>query len=150
MVIATDLNGLLERTLPALGYELVDCERSKYGQVRVFIDKPGGITVDDCASVSHHLTRLFAVEGVEFDRLEISSPGLDRPLKRLSDFTRFTGHKVKVKLFAAEQGRKKFIGRIAAVTGDQVQFVIEDEGKEALEMTLSLTVIERARLVPDI
>ena len=67
---------LLERTLPPLGYELVDWEGAPGGRlVRVFIDKPEGVTVDDCARVSNHLTRLFAVENVDFERLEVSSPG---------------------------------------------------------------------------
>src|SRR5690348_11359968 len=81
------LGELLEKTVPALGYELVDWEMSpRTKQVRVFIDKPNGVDVEDCATVSNHLTRLFTVENVDFERLEVSSPGLDRPVKRLSDF----------------------------------------------------------------
>ena len=80
---------VLEKTLPVMGYELVDWESSPRGRlVRVFIDKPGGVDVDDCARVSNHLTRVFAVEGIDYDRLEISSPGLDRALKRPADFAR--------------------------------------------------------------
>ena len=71
--------GWLEQTLRSLGYELVDLEMSRSGLVRVFIDKPGGITVEDCAAVSNHLMRVFAVEGFDYERLEVSSPGLDRP-----------------------------------------------------------------------
>ncbi len=72
-----DLNLLLERTLPPLGYELVDVESTPKGRlIRVFIDKPEGVDVEDCARVSQHLTRWFAVENVDFDRLEVSSPGL--------------------------------------------------------------------------
>ena len=79
--MATNLGELLERTLPPMGYELVDWEMSPRGRlVRVFIDKPNGVDVEDCARVSNHLTRLFAVENIDFDRLEVSSPGLDRPL----------------------------------------------------------------------
>ena len=75
------LGELLERTVPALGYELVDWDMSARSRlVRVFIDKPAGVDVEDCASVSNHLTRLFAVENVDFERLEVSSPGLDRPV----------------------------------------------------------------------
>jgi ribosome maturation factor RimP len=81
-----DLQGMLESTLTGLGYELVDFERPGKGRLfRVFIDKAGGITVDDCAAVSHHLSRVLAVEGVDYDRLEVSSPGLDRPLKKERD-----------------------------------------------------------------
>ncbi len=77
------LGELLERTLPPMGYELVDWESSPGGRlVRVFIDKPKGVNVEDCAKVSNHLTHLFAVENVDFERLEVSSPGLDRPLTK--------------------------------------------------------------------
>ena len=81
-----DLGELLEKTLPPLGYELVEWEMSPKGRyVRVFIDKPKGVSVEDCARVSRHLTRVFAVENIDFDRLEVSSPGLDRPLRKAAD-----------------------------------------------------------------
>ena len=73
------LEGILETTLTGLGYELVDAQVSNRGRfLRIFMDKPGGITVDECAAVSRHLSRLFEVEGIDYDRLEVSSPGLDR------------------------------------------------------------------------
>ena len=83
-----DIQNLLEKTLPGLGYELVDHELTAQGTLRVFIDKEGGITIDDCAAVSNHLSRLFTVEDVDYKNLEISSPGLDRPLKKAADFAR--------------------------------------------------------------
>ena len=86
-----DIQAVLEKTLPGLGYELVDFELTAQGDLRVFIDKPEGITVEDCATVSNHLSRLFMVEDVDYKRLEISSPGLDRPLKKAADFIRFSG-----------------------------------------------------------
>src|SRR5437763_13161670 len=93
------LGELLEKTLPPMGYELVDWDSSAKGRlVRIFIDKPGGVDVEDCARVSNHLTRLLTVEGIDYDRLEISSPGLDRPLKRAVDFTRFAGEGVELRL----------------------------------------------------
>lgn len=88
---------LIEQAVTGLGYELVDFETSPRGRLlRVFIDKPieTGITVDDCALVSNHLSRLFTVENVDYDRLEVSSPGMDRPLKRAQDWQRFTGQEV--------------------------------------------------------
>ena len=147
-IIATDLLQLLERTLDSLGYEMVDMERSRGGMVRLFIDKPEGITVKDCAAVSNHLTRLFAVEGIDYDRLEVSSPGLDRPLKKLTDFTRFAGKKAKVKLLLEMQGRKRFVGTIGKVCDGKISFVIDDAGKECVELTLALSEIDRARLAP--
>ena len=86
-----DAARLVETTLTGLGYELVDLEVSGRGLMRVLMDKPGGIALEDCERVSHQLTRLFAVEGVNYERLEVSSPGLDRPLKKEADFARFRG-----------------------------------------------------------
>ena len=77
-----DIQTILEKTLPGLGYELVDFELTAQGTLRVFIDKEGGITVEDCATVSNHLSRVFMVEDIDYKNLEISSPGLDRPLKK--------------------------------------------------------------------
>ena len=148
--IGTDLFELLAQTVGALGYELVDLERNQGGMIRAYIDKPEGINVDDCAAVSNQLTRLFAVEGIDYSRLEISSPGLDRPLKKLGDYSRFAGHKAKVKLLLAMQGRKKFVGTIGQVIEGKISFVIDDGGKDSVEMTLALSEIERARLVPEL
>ena len=148
--IGTDLFELLARTIGALGYELVDMERSQGGLVRAYIDKPEGINVNDCAAVSNQLTRLFAVEGIDYSRLEISSPGLDRPLKTLGDYSRFAGQKAKVKLFLAMQERKKFVGTIGRVVEGRITFIVDDEGKDCVELTLALSEIERARLVPEL
>ena len=103
-----ELYEILESTLTSLGYELVDVERSSRGRLlRIFIDKPDGISVDDCVAVSHHLSRLFTVENIIYDRLEISSPGLDRLLSKKSDFIRFTGEMVRLKLRLSLKGTKK-------------------------------------------
>lgn len=92
-----DIQSILDTTLPGLGYELVDHELTAQGTLRVFIDKAGGITVDDCAAVSNHLSRVFMVENIDYKNLEISSPGLDRPLKKAADFIRFAGSQIKLK-----------------------------------------------------
>lgn len=135
----------LRTTLEGLGYELVDLESSRSGLMRVFIDSPRGVTVDDCALVSHHLTRLFAVEGVDYERLEVSSPGLDRPLKRLEDFARFAGREATVKLRLPVEGRRRFEGRVVGVEEGRV--VLESEGKRH---HIAFEDIDRARLVPDV
>ncbi|MBL0143954.1 MAG: ribosome maturation factor RimP [Betaproteobacteria bacterium] len=135
----------LEATLGSLGYELVDLEKSRGGMVRVFIDKPGGITVEDCAAASRHLMRVFAVEGFDYERLEVSSPGLDRPLKRLEDFARFAGRDASVRLKLPRDGRRRLEGRIAGVEDGNV--LIEVEGKR---WSVAMTDIDRARLVPDV
>ncbi len=135
----------LSTTLEGLGYELVDLESSRSGLLRVFIDSPRGVTVDDCALVSNHLTKLFAVDGVDYERLEVSSPGLDRPLKRLEDFARFAGRDATVKLRFPVDGRRRYEGRIAGVEEGRV--VLESEGKRH---HIAFEDIDRARLVPDV
>jgi ribosome maturation factor RimP len=140
------LGDLLERTVPALGYELVDFEMSpRTKQIRVFIDKPNGVDVEDCAKVSNHLTRLFAVENVDFERLEISSPGLDRPVKRLADFARFAGHEAQVTLNAPFHGAKRIKGILRGTEGDDV--LVETA---AGVKSFPFGTIARARLVPAI
>ena len=137
--------GWLRETLAGLGYELVDLETSRGGLLRLFIDSPRGITVEDCARVSNHLTRVFAVEGIDYERLEVSSPGLDRPLKRPEDFGRFAGRKVSVRLRLPREGRRRLEGAIAAVEADGVLLDVEGQ-----QLRFAFAEIDRARLVPDI
>jgi len=141
-----DLSGLLEKTVGGLGYDLVDVELANHGRLmRIFIDKVGGVNVDDCAAVSNHLARLFTVENVEYDRLEVSSPGLDRRLKRSKDFERFAGERVQVKLRIPIDGRKRFAGVLQNVREDGFQLDVEGE-----LLTIAFADIDRARLVPNI
>jgi len=120
-----DVAKLVETTLTGLGYELVDLEVSARGLMRVFIDKPEGISLQDCERVSHQLTRLFTVEGVNFERLEISSPGLDRPLKKQADFVRFRGQKVQLKLRVPLNGRKNFVGILGELQDELLQLDVD-------------------------
>ena len=96
------LTELVERTVEGLGYEFVELERLARGLVRVTIDttNEGGITLDDCERVSDQLTHLFTVENVPYERLEVSSPGVERPLKRARDWERFAGELAYVELYA--------------------------------------------------
>ena len=120
---------IVAASVTGLGYELVDFEHSAGGLMRVFIDKPDGIGVEDCASVSNHLSRVLEVENIEFERLEVSSPGLDRPLKTLAHYQQYLGLSVKVRLNSMVDGRKRFDGVIAAVEGETIVFsVAGDEG----------------------
>lgn len=114
---SAELIAMVERTAEGLGYELVDVERLG-GLLRVTIDSAGGIRIDDCERVSHQLTHLFAVEHVPYERLEVSSPGLDRPLRRAGDYRRFIGAEANFHLFAAVDGRKRLRGRLLEVRGD--------------------------------
>ncbi len=137
---------LLEKTLPPMGYEVVDCETSRRsGLVRVFIDKPGGVDVEDCARVSDHLTRLFTVEGIDYERLEISSPGLDRPLKRAADFARFAGEEAELRLHNPMDNARRIKGVLRGCADGDV-LVETAQGTRPIP----LAEIERARLVPKI
>lgn len=149
-----DIAGLIEQAVNGMGFELVDFETSPRARLlRVFIDRlpaegadvrAGGITVDDCAEVSHHLTRLFAVENVDYDRLEVSSPGMDRPLKKQADFARFAGQDVHLKLrMPAEGNQRNFSGTLVGLRDGQV--CIHAEGGER---EFAFDNIEKARLVP--
>lgn len=140
-----DREAWFAKTLSGLGYELVDLESSRSGLLRVFIDSAEGIKVEDCARVSHHLTRALAVEGIDYERLEVSSPGLDRPLKRIEDYERFAGRDASVKLKLPRDGRRRFEGRLAGVEAGAV--VLEVDG---VRHRLAFEDIDRARLVPDV
>ena len=138
---------VVELTLAGMGFELVDARASGGGRhLSIFIDKPGGITVDHCADVSRHLARVFEVEGIDYDRLEVSSPGLDRALRKEADFTRFAGSRVDVKMrMKDENGRKRFIGLLKGAK-DGVALVEVD----GLEVALNVNDMDKARLVPDL
>ena len=136
-----------ESTLAGMGFELVDARASGGGRfLAIFIDRPGGITVDHCAEVSRQLTRVFAVEGIDYDRLEVSSPGLDRPLRKAADFVRFAGSKVDVKMRTPDaSGRRRFTGLLRGEAGGVA--TVEVDGRE---VALSLVDMDKARLVPDL
>jgi len=144
--VGKNLGELLEQTVPALGYELVAWEIAGKGPlVRVYIDKPAGIGVDDCARVSDHLSHLFTVENVDYGRLEISSPGVDRPLIKLADFVRFTGEEAQINLHDLTEGSRKLKGIVRGVDGDNVLL----EGPHGVR-PIPLAAIARARLVSKI
>jgi len=138
---------VVEATLAGMGFELVDARLSGGGRfLAIFIDRPGGITVDHCAEVSRQLTRVFAVEGIDYDRLEVSSPGLDRPLRKAVDFARFAGKKVDVKMRTPDAaGRRRYTGLLRGEAGGVA--TVEVDGQD---VALDLNDIDKARLVPDL
>ena len=145
-LLRMDLFDLLERTLPGLGYDFVDMERSNHGKLlRIFIDKSDGISVDDCALVSNHLSHLFQVEGIDYDRMEVSSPGLDRPLRKVEDFQRFQGEKATVRMNMALDGQRNFVGILRGADAETLKLEIDG----AL-VSLDMAEIRKARLVPEI
>ena len=147
LFVVVDLYALLEKTVTGLGFELVDLEMSPRGRLlRVFIDRPdkeGGVDVEDCATVSNQLTRLMEVENIDYDRLEVSSPGLDRPVKKAEDFQRFAGQDIQIKLRLPVENRRNFQGELLGLVEGRVGLKLE--GKEVF---LELDNIDKARLVP--
>jgi ribosome maturation factor RimP len=148
--------GAVDRTVTGLGYELVDTERSAGGMLRVYIDRlandPNGefITVDDCEKVTRQLQHVLEVEGCDYSRLEVSSPGLDRPLKKAADYARFAGAQVDLTLKLAFQGRKKYRGELQS-NGDAWRLLLTpDKGDAKADQALdfSLEEVREARLVP--
>ena len=172
--VTSELYRTVQRTVSGLGYELVDLEWLGGGLLRVTLDAPDGIGLEDCERVSHQLTHLFAVEGVSYERLEVSSPGLDRPLKAASDYARFVGREINVQLhapLAAAGGRKRLRGRLLQLIGaERLQLTVEDgasndavkAGRSSakrpapavraapLVVEVALAEIEKARLVPEL
>jgi ribosome maturation factor RimP len=152
-----DLRTLLEKTIDGLGYELVNLEFPSRGRlVRVFIDKPekaGGVDVEDCAAVSDQLVRLLDVENVDYDHLEVSSPGLDRPMKKPADFERFAGENIRLRLRQPLNGRRNFQGKLLGIRDGKVTLRLDaddaDKSNAAGEVGLDFDNIEKARLAPD-
>ena len=138
-----DLQTLIEPTLAGMGYEMVALERVGRGLLRLYIDKPEGINLDDCVKVSNQLTRLFMVENVEYDRLEVSSPGLDRPLVKEADFVRFAGQRANIRLHAPLEGRKRFTGVLKGLVDGVLQ--LEMDG---VMVAIPLAEVDSARLAP--
>lgn len=143
------LEQILEPVVVGLGYELILLEYSpspKNAMLRLFIDAPNGITLDDCERVSKEVSGALDVEDPirSAYRLEVSSPGMDRPLVKPAHFERFMGHQARVQLLAPKHGRRRFIGVIRGVDQNEIKL----ETAEGV-FDLALSDIERARLVPD-
>lgn len=149
---------LIETTVTGMGYELVDVEQAERGLLRVYIDflpedaEKGSITVEDCGKVSHQLSHVLMVEDVNYSRLEISSPGLDRPLKKLSDYVRFAGQEAIVKLRLPIPGaanRKTFQGVLQLPEDANLRLEFEgNDGPAVLDFTLA--DVDKAHLVPQV
>jgi len=155
---ALNLRTLIEKTVAGLGYELVDFELAARGLFRVFIDHTpeqadrGPITVEDCATVSHQLSHVLTVENMNYERLEVSSPGLDRPLNKVSDFARFEGQEAVIKLrlpMPDTPNRKTYQGILRKPVGETLQLEFETkDGAAMLEFVLA--DVDKARLVPQV
>lgn len=142
------LHELVEPVVSALGYSLWGVESATQGRrsvVRIYIDAEAGISVDDCAKVSRQVAAVFDVEDPVSGEytLEISSPGMDRPLYTKAQFEAYVGQSVSVRLRAPFEGRRKFSGKLTAVESDDVVVAIDDE-----EYLLPLEMIDKANVVP--
>ena len=142
------LLSLMEPPVGALGYELVDVEFASAGSgglLRLYIDAPAGITVDDCERVSHRVSEILDVEDPipGAYTLEVSSPGLDRILRTREHFGRFRGSRIRVQLSLPIEGRRRYTGTLTGVTEDAIEMEVDGE-----PVRLELTRIQKARVVP--
>jgi len=147
----------VERTVTGMGYDLVDVERSAGGLLRVYIDRvesrayptgPGAaVTVDDCEVVTRQLQYVLEVEAADYDRLEVSSPGLDRPLKKPADWARFVGCEVEVTLHQPFQNRRKWRGELQARDGGW-RLVLPDSAAKGKGKAGGKARTKPAKLVP--
>lgn len=140
------LNALIEPLLESMGYELVGIEyrpNPKNTLLRIYIDSPSGVTVDDCGRVSHQVSGVLDVEDPIAGRytLEVSSPGLDRPIYKSADYQRFAGERIKLRLQGALDGRRRISGILRGLRDDQV--VVDENG---IEITVPLSQIDKANL----
>ena len=141
---------MLQSTVAALGYELWGVEHVAQGRhsvVRVYIDGPAGITVDDCAAVSEQVSSILDVEDPiagEYT-LEVSSPGMDRLLFNLAQYSGYVGETVELRLRSAFEGRRRFKGILKGIEGDEVVIQVDDH-----EFLLPYGAIEKARVQPRI
>jgi ribosome maturation factor RimP len=144
-----EIQKLLEPTIERLGFELTDLEvrlSGKGGLLRLTIDKPDGIDLDDCEKVSHAASALLDVEDPvagEYN-LEVSSPGLDRKLTKVEHFQRFEGETLKITMRFPIAGRRRFRGKLMSSNDENI--VVEVDGEAH---SLPLAMIDTARLVPD-
>jgi ribosome maturation factor RimP len=159
-----DVRQVIESTAVGLGYELVDVELANHGrQLRVFIDRadggpvdrpgpyqptPGGdrrgVTLADCERVTRQLQRVLEVEGIDYGRLEVSSPGLDRVLKKPADFRRFAGSRAEVRLRVPRDGRRRFVGVLRAASDEGVDLEVD-----GAVVSFPFADMQKARLVPE-
>lgn len=146
----------VEKTVTGLGYDLVDTERSPKGLLRVYIDKlapavsatdaSAFITVEDCERVTRQLQHVLEVENCAYERLEVSSPGLDRPLKKSADYARFSGERIDLTLKLPFKGRKHYQGALEPL-GEGWRLVFSADGVDQA-LDFALDEVKEARLVP--
>jgi ribosome maturation factor RimP len=146
--VNTNLEEFVSKIVAQMGYELVDFEFQNQGKlIRIFIDKPASVTIDDCVDVSNHLNHVLTVEeDVDYERLEVSSPGFDRVIKKIEDFKKFKGENIKIKTRTPIMNQRNFKGEVLGVKG----LVIMIKTPEQEQVNIDFDNIDRARLDPKI
>ena len=158
-----DLFSLSQQALASMDVELVDVERAALGLLRITIDRVEGVRIEDCEQVSKHLSRVYEVENIDYRRLEVGSPGVDRPLRTQADFQRFVGERIEVKLREAVDNQKVFSGLLVLTAVDasevgakteagqtDLEFGVDFEAKkgEVRRVVFKFSDVERAKLDP--
>ena len=144
----TNLEEFVSKIVVQMGYELVDFEFQNQGKlIRIFIDKPASVTIDDCVDVSNHLNHVLTVEeDIDYERLEVSSPGFDRVIKKIEDFKKFKGKNIKIKTRTPIMNQRNFKGEVLDIKG----LVIMIMTSEQEVVNIDFDNIDRARLDPKI
>jgi len=148
--VESPLQDRLASVVNAMGYEFVGCELHRQGRgsvLRVYIDSEKGITVDDCSKVSYQVSAMLDVEDPIQGQytLEISSPGIDRPLFEIAHYRKFLGNRVKIRLHNPIEGRRNFVGMLLRVEDSDIHLSVDDE-----EVIVPFASIEKAKLTGDV
>lgn len=163
MAFLDNVKAICERVAADGGLEVVEVEMRGSGKaraLRIFIDKPEGVTHEDCASFSREVSRIFDVEDAipgDSYTLEVSSPGLDRKLYKAADYTRFQGSMVKLSTYEPINGNRHFMGRLVSFTGDRLTLDLDETGSKKVQkkqgsgtVEIALANVAQANLVPEI
>lgn len=146
------LHARLETIIKSMGYDLFGCELSSMGRqmlFRIYIDSPRGVTIDDCSLVSHQISAMMDVEDPIKGRyvLEVSSPGIDRPLFELAQYRRYIGNRIKVKLYVPIEQRRQFKGILQQVDGETIHLLVDETGQA---ISVPFSDIEKANLIGEV
>ncbi len=149
--VEATLHDRLASLVSAMGYEFVGCELLSQGRgsalLRIYIDKENGITLTDCSNVSHQVSAMLDVEDPIQGQysLEVSSPGLNRPLFEVAHYQRFIGNQIKVRMHNPQEGQRNFVGVLLRVDNTDIHLLVD-----AKEVTLPFSGIEKANVIADV
>ena len=149
VILANKINKLINLALVTMGIELLGCEYSSQGRrglLRVYIDSEDGVTIDDCAKASKQISAILDVEDLITGKyaLEVSSPGLDRPLFNMAHYQKYIGHQIKIRLKAPKGNRRNFTGVLTVVKNELIELEVDHQ-----IITLAFSDIEKGNLIPE-